>query len=139
MSYFLSFQESSLWYTALTCNGGMSIVIWWCFYKACLLYSDKPYCIRRVTRCSYGTNCASYNKIIVIVFMSSFWSSFFSICDRSKVDFNCFIITSRSLKSLQEQFQNRQITKTKMDRCSECFWARCKQDNLEFFWSKTIS
>ena len=50
---------------ALTCNYGMSIVIFWYFCDTSLLYSDKLYCIRRVRRCSYGTNCAWYNKIII--------------------------------------------------------------------------
>ena len=52
----------------LICNYGISIVIfWWCFCNTWLLYSDKSYCTRRVRRCSYGTNCAWCNKIIVIL------------------------------------------------------------------------
>ena len=37
--------------------------------------------------------------------MSSFLSSVFSICNQSKVDFNCFTLTWHFLKSLQEQFK----------------------------------
>ena len=36
--------------------------------------------------------------------MSSFWSSVFSICDESKVDFNGFTTTSYSLKSFQAPY-----------------------------------
>ena len=34
----------------LTCNYSMFTVIFWCFCNTRLLYSDKPYCIRRVKR-----------------------------------------------------------------------------------------
>ena len=36
--------------------------------------------------------------------MSSFWSSVFSICDKSKVDFNCLGTTLYSFESLQEPY-----------------------------------
>ena len=50
----------------LTCNYIMSIFIFWCcFCNTWLLYSEKPCCIRRVGRCSYGTYCAWCNKVIV--------------------------------------------------------------------------
>ena len=53
---------------AFTCHYDVSIVIFWlCFCDTWLLYSDKPYCIRRVTWCSYDKNCAWYNKITVIL------------------------------------------------------------------------
>ena len=49
---------------ALTCNYGHSHFLMM-FLNTWLLFSDKPYCIRRVRRCSYDTNCASWNKFIV--------------------------------------------------------------------------
>ena len=36
------------------CNYGMSIAIWWCF-NTWFLFSDKPYCIRRVRQFRYAS------------------------------------------------------------------------------------
>ena len=53
---------------ALACNYDIStVILWWCFCNAQLLYSEKPYCVRRVKWCSYDANCAWYNKILVIL------------------------------------------------------------------------
>ena len=52
------------------------------------------------------------------------------------IQINYFIITSYSLKNLQEP--GLKIHKSQGQRwgkCFECFWARCKVSNLEVFWS----
>ena len=75
----------------LTCNYGRSIFIfWWFFYNKWLLYSDKTLdlnyaCVAKIVP---GTT-----KSLLFFCMLSFWSSIFSICNRSKVGFNCFTIT----------------------------------------------
>ena len=49
---------------ALSYNYGIStVILWWCFCNTRLLYSDKPYCIRRVRRNQKQTsNMRTYNS-----------------------------------------------------------------------------
>ena len=111
-----------LYDVALICNYGKSkAIFWWCFCNTWFLYSDKPYCIRRVKRCNYGTNCVWYNKIIVILLycMSPLRSSVFSICDRSEIDFNCATIAIFFEKVIRTTVQNTQVTNTKTRWCFE--------------------
>ena len=69
------------------------VIFWWCFCNTWLFYSDKPLDLDDAAMAQIvpGTTESS-----LFFFMSSFWSSFL------KVDFNCFTITSHSLKSLHE-------------------------------------
>ena len=62
-----------------------------------LLYSDKPLDLDDVGMAptSYGTYLHLLLYVIILIV--------FSICDRSKVDFNYFTKTSYSLERLQEQ------------------------------------
>ena len=120
----------------LTCNYDISVVIsWWCFCNTWLLYSDKPYCAWYSKTIVPGTTKSS-----LLFCISSFWSSFFSICDQSEVDINKlfyknFIFFEEFTGTI---LQNTQITKIKTGRCFECFWARRKQGNLEVFWSNNF-
>ena len=52
------------------------------------------------------------------------------------IQINCFIITSYSLKNLQEpRLKIQKSQGQRWGKCFECFWARCKESNLEVFWS----
>ena len=65
LNYFLTFQESYLWYR-------IDLQLWHIYNHPLMMFLqyiaplfDKPYWIRRVRWHSYGTNCAWCNKIIV--------------------------------------------------------------------------
>ena len=91
---------------------------WWCFYNKWLLYSDKLLdlnyaCVAKIVP---GTTKSS-----LFFCMSSFWSSVFSICNRSKVGFNCFTIAQYFLLSLQEHILKHTSHKDKDGEMTSIF------------------